>query len=82
MEARDWYTAVDPNLGGSFFRELEKAVEQARRNPQAFEIVFRDVRRVLLRRFPYALFYRLMPQAIVVIAFFHGSRNPKRWQGR
>ncbi len=82
LEARDWYNAVGGDLGDRFCQELDQTIEQLRKNPQAFGAVFRDVRRILLRGFPYALFYRVIPQGIVVIACFHASRNPRRWQER
>ena len=45
-------------------------------------VVFRDTRRFLLKRFPYAVFYRVYPRVIVVVACMHGRRNPLRWKER
>jgi hypothetical protein len=44
--------------------------------------VHRTVRRALLRRFPFGVFYRAEPSRIVVIGILHGSRDPKVWKGR
>jgi toxin ParE1/3/4 len=51
-------------------------------NPLQFPRVFQDVRRARLHTFPYGLFYRIEPGALMVIACFHASRDPQRWQRR
>ena len=35
-----------------------------------------------VRRFPYGIFFELQQSRILVIACFHGSRDPKHWQAR
>jgi hypothetical protein len=40
------------------------------------------VHRARLRKFPYSLFFRVEISALVVIACFHGSRDPQRWERR
>jgi len=44
--------------------------------------VHEQVRRALLRKFPYALFYLMSKDTIVVIACFHIGRIPADWQSR
>jgi plasmid stabilization system protein ParE len=40
------------------------------------------VRRALVGRFPYAIYFRATPNEIVVLAVIHGRRHPRRWQSR
>jgi toxin ParE1/3/4 len=47
-----------------------------------FPTVFRNVRRALLRRFPYSLFFVVEDETLIVIACFHASRDPAHWQKR
>jgi len=51
-------------------------------NPLQFPIVFRNVRRALLRRFPCALFFVVEDETLFVIACFDASRDPLQWQKR
>lgn len=44
--------------------------------------VHADIRRVLLRVFPYALFYVIEENAIVILGCFHGRRDPQTWKDR
>jgi plasmid stabilization system protein ParE len=81
-EAQAWYEAQAPGLGGLFRAELDAAVQRLAANPEGFPAVLRDVRRARLHRFPYGLFYRILPDSLVVLACFHARRDPRRWQGR
>jgi plasmid stabilization system protein ParE len=40
------------------------------------------VRRGLVRRFPYGVFYVVTDDAIVILAVFHASRDPAGWRSR
>jgi plasmid stabilization system protein ParE len=82
IEARDWYESRAPGLGFEFVRMLEAALAAATRNPQAFAIVEGELRRVILRKFPYSLIFRLDPGQLVVIAVFHHRREPQRLSRR
>jgi len=82
LEAVDWYRARAPSLAERFVAEIDAAVTRMAANPQQFPVVFRDVRRARLRRFPYGLFFRIEDAGIFVLACFHGSRDPRRWAAR
>ena len=44
--------------------------------------VFGDVRKAIVARFPYCVFYREEPSCVRVLAVFHTSRDPSIWQSR
>ena len=81
-EAQDWYEAEAVGLGNRFRAELDHVAQRLAANPLRFPPVFADVRRALLRRFPYALFFRIVDDAVFVMACFHSSRDPRIWQHR
>lgn len=75
--ARDWYEAQRSGLGEEFVTALDRTVSLISRLPDSFPFVHRDIRRVLLRRFPYALYYRQRDDGTLeVIACLHTRRNP------
>ena len=82
IDAQDWYERQAQGLGGRFRREIDIQVERIVENPLQFPEMLADVRRVRLRRFPYGLFFRVLPDAVYVIACFHSSRDPLIWQSR
>jgi plasmid stabilization system protein ParE len=77
-----WYENEREGLGSEFLEAVEKIVKGIAENPERFSVIRRDVRRAVLRRFPYSIFYRIVAGHVVVIACFHGKRNPKVWRSR
>ena len=82
IAAQDWYEKQSPGLGARFAGELEITVHRIEEGVLAFPVVSRDVRRAIVRRFPYALLVRVESNAVIVIACFHASRDPQQWQRR
>jgi len=82
-DAQDWYESEVDGLGRRFRAEIDAILERMSANPRQFPAVHKGIRRALLRRFPYALMFVIEPdEALTVIACFHGSRDPMRWQER
>jgi len=77
-----WYAEIRPALGDRFARAVDEAVEAIASNPLHFAVVEKDRRRAGVHRFPYGLFFIMEPERIVVLACFHGKRNPRRWKTR
>jgi plasmid stabilization system protein ParE len=77
-----WYEEQSSGLGAEFLRSVEASLASVERNPEAYQKVYKDARRALLRRFPYALFYVAAPELIEVIGCIHTRRHPKRWRSR
>ena len=84
IDAQDWYEGEARGLGRRFRQAVDDAAERLSDNPLQFPVVYKNVRRALLRRFPYSLFYIIEDKAdtVLVIACFHASRHPSHWQRR
>ncbi len=82
VAAEAWYGARSERVAADFVLELEAAVARIAENPAQFPVVLETVRRARMRRFPFALFFRVEDETAVVIACFHASRDPRRWQRR
>lgn len=50
--------------------------------PESYAVVYRDIRRAVMQRFPYAVYYRVVSSRVIITAIFHGRRDPKSWQVR
>ena len=81
-EAVDYYLELSPEVASRFVDAFEAAVDYARQNPQAVVRVKGGTRRCNLRRFPYALIFRLVDDVIEIIAVMHARREPEYWQTR
>lgn len=67
--------------GERFLAELDRVVDRVRELPSSAPVVMPEVRRALMRRYPYAVFYLFEPQRLVVLAVLHQRANPRRWPG-
>lgn len=81
-EAARWYESQQPGLGDEFLDEFLATTSRISETPLAYPEVGRSTRRVLLQRFPFAIYYRLADDSAVVFAVMHGSRDPRRWTQR
>jgi plasmid stabilization system protein ParE len=82
QETTRWYDNQSPGLGADFLRAVEAALSAIQRSPLQYQIVYGEMRRVGIRRFPYSVFYVALDEEIIVLACLHGRRNPRRWQDR
>jgi len=81
IEAQDWYEHEVTGLGRRFREAIDAIIQRTSQNPRQFPVVFKNVRRALLRRFPYSLFFVIAEDGgVLVIACFHASRNPAHWR--
>lgn len=74
-----WYEAQRAGLGEQFLGAVSASFELIGQFPEMFAAVHGDVRRAILSKFPYAVFYRVEPRQIVVLAVLHTARDPRRW---
>ncbi|HXQ27925.1 MAG TPA: type II toxin-antitoxin system RelE/ParE family toxin [Gemmatimonadales bacterium] len=81
-EAFSWYEDQHPGLGSEFLAEVARVLELIEQAPGRYPIIRGQMRRALVRRFPYAIFYVIDPDLIAVTAVMHGRRDPRRWQTR
>ena len=77
-----YYNAQEPGLGADFATEVRKTIERILQFPNAWTALSNRVRRCQVNRFPYAVFYSLKNDIVVVIAVLHNHREPRTWQTR
>lgn len=81
-DAYNWYEGQKPGLGDEFINCVDETLNRICTMPESYAIVYRDVRRAVIRRFPYAVYYRVISSRVVVTAVFHARRDPKSWRSR
>lgn len=81
-QATDWYEQKQPGLGATFVARVGDVLNRIAANPHLHAAVYQDVRKAVVRQFPYVVLYREEPGEVVVIAVFHTARDPRIWQGR
>ena len=78
-EAKEWYELQSPGLGEEFIAAMELQLKRLEQAPLLYAEIIPNVRRALLPRFPYGLFYAVRGNLIHILAVLHNARNPSRW---
>lgn len=82
QDAFEWYEFQSPGLGSEFVRAVDTCFSGIGRNPLAYQIIHKQARRALIRRFPYIILYVFDQDTVSVLACFHAKRDPKQWLDR
>jgi len=80
--AFEWYEGEKPGLGMEFLDELRATYERVQDGPFRYQDLRAGIRRALLRRFPYAVYFAVEQHLVVVVAVLRASRDPAEWQRR
>ncbi|HEX5443446.1 MAG TPA: type II toxin-antitoxin system RelE/ParE family toxin [Pirellulales bacterium] len=85
--AANWYEREREGLGDDFVADIKVALDAIERSPEIYPRIEttrtkRNVRRYLMRRFPYTLVYELRQDEIIVVAVSHARRRPNYWLRR
>jgi plasmid stabilization system protein ParE len=80
--AFEWYQNEQPGLGLEFLEELRASYDRMAAGPLQYSLVRDDIRRALLKRFPYAVYFAVEADQVVVVSVLHERRNPMEWQRR
>ena len=81
-EAAVFYESASARLGLDFLDDIDHVIALLRNHPGLGQRVEKDLRRALLRRFPFSLIYAIESDAIVIVAVAHQSRRPGYWRDR
>ena len=77
-----WYEGKSLGLGEEFLRIFYACAGELPRNPLLYQKVYNEFRRRLLRRFPYAIYFMVEGDQIVVFGLFHCARDPRTIKGK
>jgi toxin ParE1/3/4 len=74
---RDYYESKSVGLGRDFVDELERQLFQIAAMPTRWMVVRGDLRRALIKRFPYVILFRALNEAVIrVTVVKHEKRHP------
>lgn len=82
LDAAAWYDEREPGLGTKFVRACDVAFESIAANPGRHMSMGGGFHRYLMPKFPFAVFYEVRGDLLIIAAVFHGARNPAIWRER
>ncbi|QDU19113.1 type II toxin-antitoxin system RelE/ParE family toxin [Urbifossiella limnaea] len=81
-EAFDFYDGRGTGLSRMFAAAIQAVFDGITAQPRMHAVALADVRKAVVRRYPYCVYFRPHPDRIEVLSVFHTSRDPSIWQGR
>jgi plasmid stabilization system protein ParE len=81
-DAQLWYEGQEPGLGDRFLAAVERTLALVEKNPYVYQLVEDEIRRAVVRKFPYNVFYLPEVERVVVLAVFHQAMSPGRLASR
>lgn len=78
-EALDWYRSQSAIARDGLADELEALLTTVESAPLAYPALYRDVRRALTQRFPYAVYLITEGERVIVLRVLHQRRSPRIW---
>lgn len=80
--AYNWYESQRRGLGSRFLNAVQKTLNSIGDNPYRYGFAQGDIREGLVKRYPFAIYYRVLPDRIRILAIHHTSRDPAIWEDR
>jgi plasmid stabilization system protein ParE len=77
-----WYRERSPAAANRFMEEVRRAVALIAAFPRRWPAIRRNARRYTLRRFPFAIVYRIEDSGVCVVAVAHAKRRFAYWRDR
>jgi plasmid stabilization system protein ParE len=81
-EAYLWYEGRRRGLGEEFLGCVDATIQQILRLPRAPGVIYGSYRRILTRRFPYAVYYEFEGERVTNYGVLHTARDPAKWRER
>jgi len=76
-ETASWYDQIgNAGLGERFLNAFYAILPHLQREGEIYRTVYQDFRKVLIRPFPYTVYYRLHSDIWIVTLVIHAARNP------
>jgi len=81
-ESQVWYETQQTGLGVEFRSEVSRVIDRLAATPRIYQVVHRDIRRAVVRRFPHLIWYRVAAETVVVLACTYAGRGSERVKAR
>ena len=82
LDAFYWYQEQRAGLGLDFKLCVDDALSKLQKHPSFYKKVHLDIRRIIIKRFPFGIFYIISNKQIIILAVLHARRDPENWKNR
>jgi plasmid stabilization system protein ParE len=81
-ETVSYFSSVRDDLDHDFIEAIDSSFQEILSNPEAFPIAKYDIRKFVMVKFPFCIYFIERREAVYILSVFHDKRNPREWQKR
>ena len=78
----EYYAKESEKVADNFYKQVDNSLNKISKNPHAYPQAYKKVRKHVMKKFPFIIYYQIKQVVVRVIAVFHTSRNPEIWMER
>jgi len=78
-DAVEYYNLQEDKLGDIFKMDVKNCIDRILISPNLYPNIVENIKRSLLHRFPYSIFYAIESEKIIILSVAHQSRKPFYW---
>lgn len=82
LDAFHWYQEQRSGLGFDFKLCVDEVLSKLQKRPTIYNKVHHDIRRAVIKRFPFGVFYIVEDKMVIILAVLHARRDPVEWKSR
>ena len=75
-ESVEWYEQSAEGLGLRFMNEIDSTIERIKLNPDLYQKIISQIRRIQVNKFPFSVFYKTEDNILIILRIFHNKRKP------
>lgn len=79
---QSWYEREAPHMVNAFREEFRAVISAVEERPLIYPRITGEVRRALMSRFSYAIYFTADDETMLVYAIVHQARHEDRWKRR
>ena len=76
-ESKEYYNLQKESLGDEFQRDVKNALNSIVKLPNLYPNITSNIKRCLLHRFPFSIFYAIREGTIIILSVAHQHRKPR-----
>ena len=76
------YNNISSTIANQFVVKIEQTVALIREQPNAWVVVSKNIRRSIVKGYPYSIFFSVYSGKIYILAIAHQKRKPNYWKKR
>jgi len=81
-DSYNYYAKENQKIADNFFKHIEMSFVQISKNWEVYSYAFGEIKKFVVKKYPFVIYYKVNKSTIQIIAIFHTSRNPEIWKER